>query len=118
MFDVMIVITLKINAENLEIKMLWKSLSVYNRLLIELMGGALVTKHVMTLPKKSKVILYLAISLLYSISFRILVALAYTISMCSLVMSVCSHVLLIEKQGDCSIRVYRPPYFCLVVLTL
>ena len=64
------------------------------------MGRALVTKHNYhdLLPKKSKVILYLAISLLYSISFRILVALAYTISMCSLVMSVCSRVLLIEKQ--------------------
>ena len=80
MFDVMIVITLKINTENLEIKMLWKLLSVFNRLLIELMGGALVTKHVMTLPKKSKVMLYLAISLLYSISFRIF-ALAYKASL-------------------------------------
>ena len=68
MFDVMIVITLKIIAENLEIKMLWKLLSVFNRLLIELMGGALVTKHVMTLPKMSKVMLYLVISLFYSIS--------------------------------------------------
>ena len=76
MFDAMIVITLKINAENLDIKMLWKLLSVFNRLLIELMGGALVTKHVMTLPKMSKVMLYLAISLLYSINFRIF-ALAY-----------------------------------------